>query len=135
MAKAKEAYHKRDLYSDGAVMTLARYHARETIKRELKAQGIKLASVESCEITRALTDTSTTIPRSSPSLLKSTAVSLQVANCDLQGEICTTEEALSCKGFRCANIVNEMNETLGHERPKEIPCMMEAKNDRRLCPS
>ena len=34
-------------------MTLARYHARETIKRELKAQGIKLASVESCEITRA----------------------------------------------------------------------------------
>jgi hypothetical protein len=53
MAKAEEAYHKRDLYSDGAVMTLARYHARETIKRELKAQGIKLASVESCEITRA----------------------------------------------------------------------------------
>ena len=38
---------------NGAVMTLARYHARETIKRELKAQGIKLASVESCEITRA----------------------------------------------------------------------------------
>ena len=53
MAKAEEAYHKRDLYSDGAVITLARYHARETIKRELKAQGIKLASVESCEITRA----------------------------------------------------------------------------------
>jgi hypothetical protein len=52
MAKAEEAYHKRDLYSDGAVITLARYHARETIKRELKAQGIKLASVESCEITR-----------------------------------------------------------------------------------
>jgi hypothetical protein len=38
---------------NGAVMTLARYHARETIKRELKAQGTKLASVESCEITRA----------------------------------------------------------------------------------
>ena len=52
MAKAEEAYHKRDLYSDGAVITFARYHARETIKRELKAQGIKLASVESCEITR-----------------------------------------------------------------------------------
>ena len=38
---------------NGAVMTLARYHAKETIKRELKAQGIKLASVESCEITRS----------------------------------------------------------------------------------
>jgi hypothetical protein len=37
----------------GAIMTLARYHARETIKRELRAQGIKLASVESCEITIA----------------------------------------------------------------------------------
>jgi hypothetical protein len=53
MTKANAVYHKRDLSSDGAVMTLARYHARETIKRELKAQGIKLASVESCEITRA----------------------------------------------------------------------------------
>ena len=53
MTKANAVYDKRDLYSDGAVMTLARNHARETIKRELKAQGIKLASVESCEITRA----------------------------------------------------------------------------------
>jgi hypothetical protein len=53
MTKANPAYHKRDLYSDGAVMTLARYHARETIKRELKAQGVKLVHVESCEITRA----------------------------------------------------------------------------------
>ena len=46
MTKANPAYHKRDLNSDGAVMALARYHARETIKRELKAQGIKLAHVE-----------------------------------------------------------------------------------------
>ena len=53
MTKANPAYHKRDLYSDGAVMTLARYHARETIKRELKAKGIKLAHVESREITIA----------------------------------------------------------------------------------
>ena len=29
----------------GAVMTLARYHAREVIKKELKDKGIKLASV------------------------------------------------------------------------------------------
>jgi hypothetical protein len=64
MAKANQAYHKRDAYSDvtarilaesgaGQVMTLARYHAREVIKRELQAQGIKLASVEASEITRS----------------------------------------------------------------------------------
>jgi hypothetical protein len=38
---------------NGAVMTLARYQARQVIKRQLYAQGIKLASVESCEITIA----------------------------------------------------------------------------------
>jgi hypothetical protein len=38
---------------NGAVMTLARYFARQAVKRELYAQGIKLASVESCEITCA----------------------------------------------------------------------------------
>jgi hypothetical protein len=53
MTKANPAYHKRDLYSDGAVMTLARYQARQIIKRELYAQGIKLAHVESREITIA----------------------------------------------------------------------------------
>jgi hypothetical protein len=35
----------------GAVMTLARWQARQVIKRELYAQGIKLAHVEACEIT------------------------------------------------------------------------------------
>ena len=38
---------------NGAVMTLSRYYAREAVKRELKAQGIKLQRVESCEITLA----------------------------------------------------------------------------------
>jgi hypothetical protein len=38
---------------NGAVMTLARYHARQAIKRELLAQGLKLSHVEACEITRA----------------------------------------------------------------------------------
>jgi hypothetical protein len=37
----------------GAVMTLARWNAKQVIKRQLYAQGIKLASVEACEITRA----------------------------------------------------------------------------------
>ena len=82
MAKAKQAYHRRDQFvqlhllaldngavavgvrycrtpfileatMNGAVMTLARWHARQVIKRQLYAQGIKLASVESCEITIA----------------------------------------------------------------------------------
>ena len=38
---------------NGAVMTLARYYARQAIKRQLYGQGIKLSQVEACEITRA----------------------------------------------------------------------------------
>jgi hypothetical protein len=38
---------------NGAVMTLARYHATQAIKRQLYGQGIKLSQVEACEITRA----------------------------------------------------------------------------------
>ena len=34
-------------------MTIARYYAREAVKRELRAQGIKLVHVEAGEITRA----------------------------------------------------------------------------------
>jgi hypothetical protein len=37
---------------NAAEFTLARYYAREAIKRELRAQGIKLAQVEASEITR-----------------------------------------------------------------------------------
>jgi hypothetical protein len=42
-----------DHHMNGAIMTLARYQARQVIKRELYAQGIKLAHVEASEITRA----------------------------------------------------------------------------------
>jgi hypothetical protein len=38
---------------NGAVMTIARYHAREAVKAQLRAQGVKLAHVESREITLA----------------------------------------------------------------------------------
>ena len=38
---------------NGAVITLARWHARQVIKRQLYAKGIKLAHVESREITIA----------------------------------------------------------------------------------
>ena len=38
---------------NGAVMTLARWHARQAVKRQLYDQGIKLQSVESREITIA----------------------------------------------------------------------------------
>ena len=36
-----------------AVMTLARWYAKEAIKKELYAQGITVAHVEACEIARA----------------------------------------------------------------------------------
>jgi hypothetical protein len=38
---------------DGAVMTLARWQARQIIKRELRGQGIQLSLVEPCDITIA----------------------------------------------------------------------------------
>ena len=38
---------------NGAVMTLARYQARRTIKRELLAQGLKLSHIEPRDITIA----------------------------------------------------------------------------------
>jgi hypothetical protein len=37
----------------GTVFTIARYHAREAVKRELRSRGIKLAHVEASEITIA----------------------------------------------------------------------------------
>jgi hypothetical protein len=42
-----------DHHMTGAIMTIARWHAREAIKRQLYSQGIKLAHVEACEITIA----------------------------------------------------------------------------------
>ena len=38
---------------NGAVMTIARWHARQTIKKELLSQGLKLSHIEACEITIA----------------------------------------------------------------------------------
>ena len=38
---------------NGAVMTLARWHARQTIKRQLQAQGLKLSHIEARDITLA----------------------------------------------------------------------------------
>jgi hypothetical protein len=38
---------------NGVVMTIARYHAREFVKQELRSQGIKLQQVEAGEISRA----------------------------------------------------------------------------------
>jgi hypothetical protein len=37
----------------GAEWTLARWHARQAVKRELLGQGLKLSHVEACEISRA----------------------------------------------------------------------------------
>ena len=53
MTKANPAYHKRDLYSDGAVMTLARYHARQKVIESCTRKASSLHHVESREITIA----------------------------------------------------------------------------------
>jgi hypothetical protein len=57
MAKANQAYHKRDLYSEvtariGA-MTLARYYAKQAVKAQWQAQGLKLQNIEASEISQA----------------------------------------------------------------------------------
>jgi hypothetical protein len=39
------------MINQGQVIVLARWHARQAVKRELQAQGIKLQSVEASEIT------------------------------------------------------------------------------------
>jgi hypothetical protein len=51
-ASFKPLSHWRETMN-GAVMTLARWHAREAVKKVLYAQGIKLRHVEASEITRA----------------------------------------------------------------------------------
>jgi hypothetical protein len=38
---------------NGAEWTLARWHARQAVKRELLGQGLKLSHVEASEISRA----------------------------------------------------------------------------------
>ena len=37
---------------DGAVWTIARYNARQAVKRELLGQGLKLSHIEASDITR-----------------------------------------------------------------------------------
>ena len=111
---------------NGAVMTLSRYYAREAIKRELKSQGIKLQRVESCEITKAANQYIVDHPEIiafAAERYRSLVASGRLKPPEARNlyktlEICTATEALICKDFRCANIVNEM----------------EDRNDRRLCP-
>ena len=47
---------------NGAVMTIAKYFAREAVKRELRAQAIKLQTVEASELSRAANDYLTNHP-------------------------------------------------------------------------
>jgi hypothetical protein len=54
MAKANQAYHKRDLYSDAAqVMILARYYAKQAVKAQWQRQGIKVHHVKASELAPA----------------------------------------------------------------------------------
>ena len=63
-------------------MTLARYEARQIIKRQLYAQGIKLAHVEAVRSPSLLINTSKITLRSSPSPLNVIGILLREACCD-----------------------------------------------------
>ncbi|MGC1992751.1 MAG: hypothetical protein WA704_02145 [Pseudolabrys sp.] len=116
---------------NGAVITLARWHARQVIKRQLYAQGIKLAHVESREITIAANKYIDDHPESiafATEQYRSLVASGRLRpprKLKLCSTICTATEALSCKGFRCANIVNEMKRK-AMRGPNSL-CMMEVK--------
>ena len=111
---------------NGAVITLARWHARQVIKRQLYAKGIKLAHVESCEITiaanRYIEDHPEIIAFATEQYRRLVASGRlrPPRKLKLCSTICTATEALSCKGFSLCKY-RERNETQGHERPKEIP--------------
>ena len=69
---------------NGAVITLARWHARQVIKRQLYAQGSSWRMSKAGRSPSLRINTLTITPRSSPSPLNSTADLLQVADCDPQ---------------------------------------------------
>jgi hypothetical protein len=62
MAKANQAYHKRNLCSEvtaripavtGSEMTLARYYAKQAVKAQWRAAGLKPQDFETSKLTRA----------------------------------------------------------------------------------
>jgi len=109
---------------NGAVITLARWHARQVIKRQLYAQGSSWRMSKAGRSPSLRINTLTITPRSSPSPLNSTADLLQVADCDPQA----VQHLRDLHNGRSAELqglplckYRERNETQGHERPKEIP--------------
>ena len=96
-------------------MTIARYYARGAVKRELRSRGIKLVHVEAGEITRAANQ----YIEDHPQIITFASEqyrSLVVGDCDRRSEgnlcstsnSCTKTKALTYKGFRCANVMFEM---------------------------
>ena len=64
MAKANQAYHKRDLCSEvtaripavtGSEMTLARYYAKQSVKAQWQREGRCWVHVEASELNQAAT--------------------------------------------------------------------------------
>jgi hypothetical protein len=127
---------------NGAVMTLARWHAKEAVKKELYAQGIKLRQVEACEIARAaiqyIDDHPEIIAKAFESYRRLIATGRLRPPRKLKllcttEEICTTKEAVICKDFRCANLMNEMKRK-AIRGPWKFP-LHGGQNDHWLCPS
>ena len=83
----------------GAEMTLARWFARQAVKRELQAQGLKLSHIEASEITRSANQYIDDHPEIVA--LASESYRSLIASGRLR-------PPRRRKGFRCANIVNTM---------------------------
>jgi hypothetical protein len=65
MAEANQAYHKRNLSSEvtaripavtGSEMTLARYYAKQAVKAQWRAAGLKLQDFKTSELAQAAND-------------------------------------------------------------------------------
>jgi hypothetical protein len=102
-----------DHHMTGAEMTLARYLARQAVKPEMYAQGIKLAHVESCEISRAAINYLDNHPELFEWAAQRYRQLVESGQLRPRGEgnlfntykICTKTKALIGKGFRCANVM------------------------------
>jgi hypothetical protein len=78
----------------GAETTLARFYARQAIKRELLGQGLKLSHVEPSEITAAANV-----------YLSQHREELITKACATLSTFAQKTKALIGKGFRCANVM------------------------------
>ena len=78
-------------------MTLALYYAKKAVKEQWRAQGLKPPHIKASELSR---EADAYLDQHLAELIERACATLES----------TASEALICKGFRCANIMNEMGD-------------------------